>query len=510
MWCFQPGNITRGTTKKSSGSPPSTTLTPTLGAKSLGDVFPCVAYDNSDITNMPYTYPTCSPKHTTDLTFGSLCSGIEAASVAFGPLGWRSVWLSQFDPEHNYTKGLDFPSAVLNHHYPDVPNIGDMTTLLDRLGDGLEIEVPDIICGGTPCQAFSVAGSRKSLDDARGNLALMFCAIADAADEARTANKLPPTIIFWENVLGVLSTHDNAFGCFLGQLAGEDAPLIPPGGKWTNAGYVLGPKRAIAWRVLDAQYFGVAQRRRRVFVVASARDDVDPRAILFESEGMRRDIAPSREEREEVARGAEAGTTTARCSGIGDSGPGSDVFGLDLSQKAEGIGLRAECAPSLTSGTHAGHGAHVVECARAVCVTGNITHPLKAEGADASEDGTGRGVPIISFPAEMSGTQAASAENISISLSKKHTAGIQHQAVVRRLTPVECERLQGFPDNYTNIPWKKELDSPEGHRYKALGNSWAVPCVRWIGARITWALTDGWPETAPRMCDLWQRGASVP
>lgn len=225
------------------------------------------------------------------MRFGSVCSGIEAASVAWHLLGWKAAWLSEIEP---------FPCAVLKHHYPDVPNLGDMTRLPELIGTGL-LEAPDVFCGGTPCQAFSVAGLRNSLDDARGNLSLTFCEIANAIDNKRITAGMAPAIIFWENVPGVLSTKDNAFGCFLGALAGEDEPIIPSGEKWTNAGCVYGPQRAIAWRVLDAQYFGVAQRRRRVFVVASARDNFDPAKILFEFDGVRRDTAPSREKGQSIA-----------------------------------------------------------------------------------------------------------------------------------------------------------------------------------------------------------------
>lgn len=225
------------------------------------------------------------------MKFGSVCSGIEAASVAWHPLGWKAAWLSEIEP---------FPSAVLAHHYPDVPNLGDMTALPERILSG-EVEAPDLFCGGTPCQAFSMAGLRNSLDDARGNLSLVFCEIANAIDKVRSVRGLDQSIVFWENVPGVLSTKDNAFGCFLGALAGEDEALVPSGGRWTNAGFIDGPQRAVAWRVLDAQYFGVAQRRRRVFVVASARADFDPAAVLFEFDGVRRDTAPSRETGQAIA-----------------------------------------------------------------------------------------------------------------------------------------------------------------------------------------------------------------
>ena len=213
--------------------------------------------------------------------FGSVCSGIEAASVAWNPLGWEAAWFSEIEP---------FPCALLAHHYPNVPNLGDMTTIAPRILSG-EVEAPDILCGGTPCQAFSVAGLRKSLDDARGNLSLIFCELANAIDTARSIRGLPPSIIFWENVPGVLNTKDNAFGCFLAGLAQCDVPIEVPGGKWGGAGYVLTGKRAVAWRTLDAQHFGVPQRRRRVFVVASARDGFDPCQVLFECAGVQRNSA---------------------------------------------------------------------------------------------------------------------------------------------------------------------------------------------------------------------------
>lgn len=171
------------------------------------------------------------------MRFGSVCSGIEAASVAWEPLGWRAAWFSEIEP---------FPCEVLKHHYPETQNLGDMTTLPERIRSG-EVEAPDVFCGGTPCQAFSVAGQRKSLSDARGNLSLTFCEIADAIDESRLVCGLDPCIVFWENVPGVLSTNDNAFGCFLAQLCGGDEPLVAPDG-WPNAGIVSGSSRTAAWR----------------------------------------------------------------------------------------------------------------------------------------------------------------------------------------------------------------------------------------------------------------------
>lgn len=207
-----------------------------------------------------------------------MCSGVEAASLAFNPLGMQAAWFSEIEP---------FPCALLAERFPDVPNLGDMTTLSARILNE-DVEAPDVFCGGCPCQAFSVAGLRRSLDDPRGNLSLVFCEIANAIDTVRTRLRKRPVTIFWENVPGVLNTKDNAFGCFLGGLSGADAPLSSGAGRWPSAGYVAGPSRNVAWRVLDAQYFGVPQRRRRVYVVASSATGggIDPTKILFEPQGV--------------------------------------------------------------------------------------------------------------------------------------------------------------------------------------------------------------------------------
>lgn len=243
------------------------------------------------------------------ITYGSVCSGVEAATLAWQPLGWKAAWFSEIEK---------FPSAVLAHRWPSVPNLGDMTLLPEYIRNGL-IEAPDVLVGGTPCQAFSVAGLRNSMDDARGMLSLKFIEVADAIDERRPGNEC---VVLWENVPGVLNTHDGAFGCFLGTMCGEEVALQPPRSKWSNAGVVYGPKRTIGWRILDAQFFGVAQRRRRVFVVASARKGFDPFKVLFESESVRRDTPPSRTAWEEVA------------------GNVADCFGIDGEQNAirESIG----------------------------------------------------------------------------------------------------------------------------------------------------------------------------
>lgn len=246
------------------------------------------------------------------MNYLDVCTGISSASCAWSPLGWRPVAFAEIEK---------FPSAVLAHHYPNVPNLGDMRKIAAMVRAGT-VAAPDVLVGGTPCQAFSIAGMRQSLDDARGQLTLSFVDLANAIDSARLIQRKPASIIVWENVPGVLSTADNAFGCFLGALAGEDSPLIAPGGKWANAGCVYGPQRNIAWRTLDAQYFGVAQRRRRVFVVASAREGFDPTTVLFEFDGVRRDIAPSRKTGQEVA-----GTISSRTTGGGGLGTDFELGG---------------------------------------------------------------------------------------------------------------------------------------------------------------------------------------
>jgi DNA (cytosine-5)-methyltransferase 1 len=466
------------------------------------------------------------------MRFGSVCSGIEAASVAWHPLGWKAAWLSEIEK---------FPCALLAHHYPDVPNLGDMTTLPNRIRSG-EVEAPDVFCGGTPCQAFSVAGLRKSLDDARGNLSLTFCEIADAIDQVRLIQQSHPSIVFWENVPGVLNTKDNAFGCFLGALAGEDDALVPPGGRWTNAGFIDGPQRAVAWRVLDAQYFGVAQRRRRVFVIASARDDFDPAAVLFEFDGLRRDIAPSREKGKEITECA--GTLTANGGGL--NRPAGNANKLDFCVavadpayclettcndyfRADGFNMLAQpiALAENTIGRQPQNGGNgdgftdggpmytlnatgVHGVAQPICLMDqggsvmNIEHDMtgtlrQSVGTDlyngnitgdvAATMGTPGSSINASGPTVMQAIgwseELNALEGVQPALQRggqggRHEGVMQSNMAVRRLTPVECERLQGFPDNYTKIADK----TPDGPRYKALGNSWAVPVVRWIGERI--------------------------
>lgn len=356
------------------------------------------------------------------IRYGSVCSGVEAASLAWEPLGWQPAWFAEIEP---------FPAAVLAHRWPHVVNHGDMTRIIDGILAG-DIEAPDVLVGGTPCQAFSVAGLRGSLSDARGNLTLEFVRIFDAIDAVRRRGGKSPAVAVWENVPGVLNTHDNAFGCLLGALCGADGALQPAGGRWTDAG-VVSDRRLVAWRVLDAQYFGVPQRRRRVFVVAGV-GAIDPTEILFERAGVRGHFEPRRTAGEGIAT-LNAGSAETQSGGMT----------LCMAHGQGGAEIRIDSAPTLTC---------------------NHEAPIVVNG---------RQDPCVSDTAFALGCQHNGMDNV---LSCGHTP--------RRLTPRECERLQGMPDDHTRIPWrgKPADDCPDGPRYKAIGNSMAVPVMRWIGERM--------------------------
>ncbi len=368
----------------------------------------------------------------------SVCSGIEAATVAWHPLGWQPVGFSEIEA---------FPSAVLAHHYPDVRNYGDMTKYKEW-----DLESIDLLVGGTPCQSFSVAGLRRGLEDPRGNLALTYVGILD---------RLRPRWCVWENVPGVLSSSGGRdFGSFLGALA--------------ELGY------GFAYRTLDAQYFGVAQRRRRVFVVGYLGDWRPAAEVLFERESVRGDPAPSREARQEIAGATKTGAR-----------PGCEQpYGI------------ANC---LTQRMHKGINTTLDEgqtpILQAIPIHDQATRFSGKRGHNQDGKGNGLGVGRPGDPAPtltkgdkhavalpmaptLTATNDPSRSPQSTEITNQVAAVHAASMAVRRLTPVECERLQGFPDNYTNIPWRKAIDSPDGPRYKALGNSMAVPVMKWIGERL--------------------------
>lgn len=474
----------------------------------------------------------------TSLIYGSICSGIEAATVAWEPLGWKAAWFSEIEA---------FPSAVLAERWPEVVNLGDMTKIAAAVRAG-EVQAPDVMVGGTPCQAFSIAGLRNGLADARGQLTLSYVELANAIDDKRIERGEEESIFVWENVPGVLTSHDNAFGCFLAGLAGESCELEPSGGKWTRSGCVYGPQRAIAWIVKDAQYFGVAQRRKRVFVVASARKGFDPGQVLFESEGVRRDTPPSREPQTAVAALTARGVGTCGADdnqaqaghllafGGGNTGGNIDVAAC-LTAKGQRIDFDVE--------TFAVHGTQDPDSNRELAHTLGRNHgqenaciafSYKDHGADASEDlsptlragnsdnsnanggqppaiayafkpGQGAKARGIGFAEEQSPTLTSASSGTNL------TPAVMCGVSVRRLMPVECERLQGFPDNHTLISWrgKEVAECPDGPRYRAIGNSMAVPVMRWIGERIAAALPAkksagdyGGSNTPVEQRNLWQ------
>lgn len=387
------------------------------------------------------------------MNYLSICSGIEAASVAFHPLGWKAVGFSEIEP---------FPCAVLQHHYPNVQNFGDMTKFKEwRINEPI-----DIVCGGTPCQSFSVAGQRKSLGDERGNLSFTFCELCD---------HFSPQVVIWENVPGVLNTKDNAFGCFLAELAGLNEPVTPRKHptKFDAFGVVNGQKRCVAWRILDAQYFGVPQRRRRVFVVAfRGAGNWRAAATLFPiSESVQGSVAPSRSAMSGAAGYIETGFANYRESGIAGTARAS---GGALSGGSETFVVHGSQDPTVNIGFANPIGRNG-GLEKVIALAGNTI------GRSPNQGGNGLGF-------DDSGVSYTLTTNDIHGVVTYNTADVHTTltTTVRRLTPIECERLQGFHDNYTKIPYRNKPVEycPDGQRYKALGNSWAVPVVRWIGERI--------------------------
>ena len=418
----------------------------------------------------------------------SLCSGIEAATVAWHPLGWEAVAYSEIER---------FPSEVLAHHYPNTPNLGDMT----KFKEWTNVSNVDLLVGGTPCQSFSVAGLRKGLDDPRGNLMLTYLAIAD---------KFKPKWIVWENVPGVLSSNGGKdFGVFLGALG--------------ELGY------GFAYRVLDAQYFGVAQRRRRVFVVGYLGDWRAAAAVLFERHSLQGHPAPSREKRQSVAASVGTGASSsgwpADISSTLNASFGSkqglenqhinndcpmfvpaQVIGFESSRR-DGVRLYDGISNTLQAfaGTGGGNSPMVMQpIALAENTIGR--QPKNGGNGDGFTDGgpmytlNATGVHGVAQPIAYNIAPGKGALKDDIHVTDAYAtktldasggnpamhqggAAILQAMAVRRLTPVECERLQGFSDNYTDIK-SKNKPTPDGPRYKALGNSMAVPVMAWIGQRI--------------------------
>lgn len=497
----------------------------------------------------------------------SLFSGIEAASLAWAPLGWTPVAFSEVDP---------FCCELLRQRFPTVPNLGDVTA--DDFVDRAKALGPiDLVVGGSPCQSFSVAGLRKGLHDDRGNLTLRFVEVVHGID---------PEWVVWENVPGVLNHPDNPFGCFLAGMVGADAPLVPggdgagvadrkagTGGRWTGAGLVVGPVRVAAWRIQDAQWHRVAQRRRRVFVVSGRARDYRCAEVLLERAGVRGD-PPTRR-----AKGEGVAVDVAPSLGRGGR---NDLDGETYCVKGAAIGREPENGPQFGEVTADGTSytlnrteVHAVACFGGGNTSGAVdvatarsakagsrddfdsdtfvAHSLRADGFDASEDGTKRGTPLVPVGVDLqntalrtdgmagticgegqaSGNRAESVlcaafDPVNVTSQANRTRvepgrpchtlhegapavcfhatqdpisgevspaigqgnahgcgsiGVQQAMAVRRLTPRECERLQGAPDDWTLVTVRGK-PAADGGRYKAIGNSMAVPCMGWIGRRI--------------------------
>ena len=455
----------------------------------------------------------------------SVCSGIEAATVAWHSLGWEAAAYSEIEK---------FPSQVLAHHYPNTPNVGDMT----KFKEWTNVSDVDVLVGGTPCQSFSVAGLRKGLDDPRGNLMLTYLAIAA---------KYRPKWLVWENVPGVLSSNGGL----------DFASLLRGMGE---LGY------GFAYRILDAQYFGVAQRRRRVFVVGYAGNWRPAAAVLFERHSLCGYPAPSREKGE-----SSSATITAR-TGVSRnnheecvSWPAEISSTLDTTfgtkQGLENQHINAGCpmfvpavktlvglqdcknfSSEITNTVVTREGsvadtAHMVMQPIALAENTIGRKPENGGNGDGFTEngpmymlnatgvhGVAQAIPIDTMNHIGRGDKHSMGDFVpgapSYTLTKGHSHAVAqpqavafaqnqrdevrlmeiagalaaepgakqqtylHQAMqVRRLTPTECERLQGFPDSYTDIK-SKGKPTPDGPRYKALGNSMAVPVMAWIGKRI--------------------------
>ena len=341
------------------------------------------------------------------LTYGSVCSGIGTDHLAWATLGWRCAFFAEIEA---------FPAAVLAQRFPDVPNLGDFTKI------GAEHGPIDLLAGGTPCQSFSVAGKRAGLDDPRGNLTLEYLALA---------GRLRPRWLVWENVPGVLSDDGGrTFGTVLGLLG--------------QLGY------GFAWRLLDAQYFGVPQRRRRVFLVGHLGAWQPAAAVLLEPESMRGDPAPRRQAGQDAARPVAS-------SPRGGSGYRNDS---DTAENLIAFNGRQDPVPGETAGALDSDPSSQV-----VAFAENSRAELRLEGGDGQTAGSlkaGGGKAGQSYPA------------------------VQQGMAVRRLMPVECERLQGLPDHHTRTAWRGRAPEacPDGPRYRAIGNAWARPVAAWIGERL--------------------------
>lgn len=443
----------------------------------------------------------------------SLCSGIEAASLAWQPLGWQPVAFAEIDP---------FCSELLAHYWPAVPNLGDLTAVT---AEQIAALGPiDLVVGGTPCQDISVAGQRAGIDGARSRLFFDLVRVFDAARAFCGARWC-----LWENTPGALSLNAGRdFARVVATLAGIDE-LSPPRGGWGNEGLALGPRGLVEWCSLDAQWFDLAQRRERVFALVDSGSWSDRPPVLLEPDRLRGDSPPSREPRAHPA--GTLGRSSASGRSYGSNPITDNLIAGPLLSNSHGAGWRTgaeeaagnhliaeEVAEPLTTSPGGGQYTNAGNNPRPRNVVVEVASTLRAAGHDASEDGAGRQtlVPEVASTItrrEMKGpdsdvtttlvacfdeTQITHPENRST--ASPETAALARAArppsvattlTVRRLTPRECERLMGMPDDFTAIPRANGRPASDTVRYASLGNSIAVTVLRWIGEHLDAAARGG-------------------
>lgn len=378
-----------------------------------------------------------------------LFAGIGTASVAFDPLGWQCLAHSEIDR---------FASAVLKHRFPDVPNLGDINGFQEWPDYAV-----DLVCGGSPCQAFSIAGLRAGLADPRGKLMLVYLAVV---------GRYRPRWLIWENVPGVLSLHNGkAFETLLRGLE--------------ELGY------HVSWRVLDAQYVrvdgyprAVPQRRSRVFLVGHSGDWRYPAQVLLEPESLRWNPAPRRDQGEGDP-GDVAASLDGDGRGTGDNqGQGARSVAIRGRDGSSTVELGDDVGLALRASQGGGDKAHVLAPSVANALTARMS-----KGVNTTMD-EGQTMIPVGFDAKRHGHQIGVAPALrAMNNPNSHANAGGQMAVatgtmIRRLLPVECERLQGLPDDWTNVPWRGKPGAPDGPRYKAIGNAWAVPVGRWVARRI--------------------------
>lgn len=423
------------------------------------------------------------------MTFVSLFSGSGGVEVAWTKLGWKCLAVAETDKA---------ACAVLRHHFPDVPNLGDVTKITEQ--QIIDLGHIDALFAGWPCQDVSVAGQRKGFKN---------------ADGTNTRSGLFETamqILKWtrarwfigENVPGLFSVNDGRdFASVVGELAG--AKFSVPRNGWRNTGVALGTSGLVEWTVLDAQWFGLAQRRKRVFFVRDSGNWRDRPPVLLESESLQWNHPPRRQTGQGTA---DVTSPSLSASGRGTSRGQDCVIPINMQAAAKnGVkspnmlsneeGLIAELSPTLLAGKNS-HGGDrppgsTVDNAESLIVT----HSLTSNGFDASEDGTGRGTPLVpqvtgamsSKWAKGSGGPAGDeAQNLVAAYRiQDQNSGVMAGMAIRRLTPTECCRLQGFPDDWNKFATDakgRTYEQSDGPRYRQLGNAVAIPCVEWIARRI--------------------------